>query len=84
MTKCASCKWWVAMQEHEISPKNNYDADGNSIEFDVEVRRCKSPMLLKFQHPMQPNEATVLDGSHYHAGLYTGPEFGCVNHEPCL
>jgi hypothetical protein len=49
-----------------------------------EVRWCQSPRLLFHERPPERAAATLLDGSGYMAGLFTGPDFGCTLHEAVL
>lgn len=95
MNRCATCKWWRHNEDrgwsiqHELGEA--YDVyvdpehkDGNYERHDViaphAVRACQSP-LLRFYEVPAANGATVCDGSEYWAGLFTGPDFGCANHE---
>lgn len=46
-----------------------------------EVRYCTAPKLIRFERPVEPDQASCIDGSRYVANLATGPEYGCVHHE---
>lgn len=96
MNKCATCKWWTRGERHwnsvtrELGEAYEVYVDpehknGNYTRHEViaqyDVRECKSP-LLRFYEVPSANGAAVCDGSDYWAGLFTGPEFGCQNHEP--
>lgn len=79
---CKTCRWWLPPEyENEIVRPLDADNDYEPMVMPFEVRQCKSPKLLFYERPPLDG-ATVMDGSQYKAELYTGPEFGCVNHEP--
>lgn len=72
--RCKTCKWWTL---HDESWRNS-----GLVVFKAacEVRECTSPKL-HFYEPPAADEASVTDGSEYTGNLWTGPDFGCVNHE---
>ena len=43
---------------------------------------CRHPKLLFCERPLERDGFSVADGSEYFAAFYTGPDFGCVRHEP--
>ena len=80
--RCQTCRWWTPADDyneiaHPLDPTNDY----LPMAMPFEVRLCKSPKLLFYERPAIDG-GTVVDGSQYKASLLTGPEFGCVNHEP--
>lgn len=67
MKTCDCCKHWDVSHDPD-------DKEGV----------CRSPKI-KFPpvdgHTVDLDEATVTDGSGYHAQLNPGPKFGCIHHE---
>jgi len=80
---CENCAHWKTLNEDDpqLWPED-YDDDQN----DVDVVRVsgfvvgKCADILEFNRPMIQRQASVVDGSHYRAELWTSPQFGCVNH----
>ena len=84
---CRTCKHWTPGESHD---ERCHPVDPDTYEpmaLLYEVRRCKSPLLQRFDRPAESHRASVCDGSNCAASLLTGPDFGCVNHEsrepPC-
>ena len=81
MIKCKDCKFWIvpedAFYDEILEPTDEDTCEPKEMPFKVKV--CGCPEILTFERPVKENQATVVDGSHYKATLYTGPEFGCVN-----
>jgi len=79
---CRNCNWWTR-EEYDFKFTYFWPTDPDTyerrMEFPFTVCYCKSPRLSFFEHPVEPDGATLLDGSEYWAGLVTGPEFGCVH-----
>ena len=94
MSKCATCKWWVrsdrgrGVQREMGEAYSVYvDPDHHNANYarkeqvaTYDVRECTSPTLRFYEVP-SADGAAVCDGSEYWAGLFTGPDFGCPNHE---
>lgn len=78
---CSTCKWWFTEKENYIGfdVLRPEDIDtGKPMVLPFEVRHCNSPKITFYERPVEPNGATVVDGSTCIAKLITGPEFGCV------
>jgi hypothetical protein len=84
MERCATCKFWVLPEDWElydiIAPRDEDDFEMKKMPW--EVRQCTCPKIIKFERTPIPDGATLMDGSHYYAGLFPGPEFGCIHHSP--
>lgn len=86
MNTCKHCRWW--QKEHGghthigddmIDP---WDSDTYEEMTNIhKVRYCNSPKLVFNERPVEPDWATLIDGSDYAAVLITGADFGCVNFE---
>ena len=78
MKTCKTCKHWTG-DDHRTSPE---DPDTyEPMDMPWPVRYCEHPRLMRFERPVDPDQASCMDGSYYIAKLATGPDFGCVNHE---
>ena len=80
--KCKTCAHWKTEQERSNYELEMRDADFNVIPADFEVRYCKDPKLMKFERPLEKDQASVADGSTYRAVLITAEDFGCNHHKP--
>lgn len=78
MDRCKKCRYWIELDERDWPL--DLDTD-ERIKPNFGVRQCKSPRLLFHEMPVTKGHASVWDGSHYWAGLYTAEDFGCVNWE---
>ena len=80
---CANCKhWFTDDKSGDGAITDPYDPDtGEPMVLPFAVNRCNSPRLLFCERPLESTGFAVADGSSYWAALYTGPDFGCVNHE---
>lgn len=80
---CATCAHWKMPERdwdnicHPLDPET-YEP----MKTTFEVRECQHPKLVRFERPCEANGFAVADGSNYWARLCTGPDFGCVKHEP--
>lgn len=83
MKTCATCRHWQPADDYDgkeiCSPVDPDTFEPMPVSF--EVRRCGSPHLLFYERPPESRQATLTDGSRYRASLFTGQDFGCVNHE---
>lgn len=82
MSSCKSCQHWRLdrdSEDYRITPFDGESREPMTMPF--EVRACNSPKLLTFERPIEASGAAVMDGSDYHAMLYTGEDFACVNYE---
>lgn len=80
---CNTCKWWQEQDrdggDYDSGLMNPYDMDtGKPMALLFKVRYCNNPKITFYERPVEPDGATVIDGSMYKANLVTGPEFGCV------
>lgn len=85
METCKTCIFWV---DDEPGPYSRntimHPEDEDTYEEKVmpfEVRKCKAPSITLFERNPDPKGVSLMDGSCFSATMYTGPEFGCVNHE---
>jgi hypothetical protein len=88
---CSTCRWWVLDKNDSynslISPEDPVTYEQEKTEEAIAtkwghvVRRCRCPKITFYQRP-ERDGATVCDGSEYMAQLLTGPDFGCIHHEP--
>ncbi len=79
---CYTCKHWKI--EDDESHWRLFPEDPDTFEkmkMPFEVRYCRHPRLMQFERPIEPDQASCMDGSEFRADLATGPEFGCVHHE---
>ena len=81
-SNCSNCKHW---DENDNFTKYNDDGDDPKSIFN----RCVCPeihdasrMGFKELHELKDSVATVSDHEDYKADFYTGPNFGCIHHEP--
>lgn len=88
MKHCKTCKHWKTPEDcdpnyrgEEICKPTDPDTYEPMEKLPFEVRRCASPKLLFAERPVESNGACVVDGSEYWAGLCTGEDFYCSNHE---
>ena len=82
MRTCESCVHWRVDHQPD-SIEEPYDPDTyEPMAMPFEVRRCRHPKLLFCERPLERDGFSVADGSEYFAAFYTGPDFGCVRHEP--
>jgi hypothetical protein len=83
MKTCETCRFWVRPERAEyldvIAPWDEELSGPKQMPW--EVRQCCCPKIVKFERTVVRDGATLMDGSHYFAALYPGPDFGCVNHE---
>lgn len=83
MNKCQTCKWWAKKSDWENGKLEPVDSETfEPMVMPYEVRFCTSPLLARFEFPPDKNRASLYDGSEYYAEIVSGPDFGCVNHEP--
>lgn len=87
MPRCSTCKHWRLLDDGQdwipnadiVRPLDEDTYEPKAMPF--EVRFCKSPKLHRLERPTSPDACGVVDGSMYRADFYSGPDFGCVNHE---
>jgi len=82
MSTCGKCKWWYNTDEDntdEIISPCDPDTFEPMENLPFEVKCCHCPKITFFERPIEPDGATVIDGSQYRANLITAPEFGCVH-----
>jgi hypothetical protein len=65
---CKTCIFWGGRTIHKFENKP------------FGVYNCESPELAYLVRPDSSNGATLVDEDHFNATLYTGEDFGCVNH----
>lgn len=83
MKTCETCRWWRE-SDSPTGSRVTHPTDPDTYEPMVmpwDVRQCACPRIRFYERPVERNEACVIDGSEYSAGLCTGPDFGCVLHE---
>ena len=81
MIECKSCRYWIDNKEWDaIMHPMDYDTD-EEMRMPFEVRKCTHPSITLFERNPDPRGVSLTDGSMYHAAMYTGPEYGCVNGE---
>lgn len=84
MKTCDTCKHWRNDEEDygggEITEPYDFDT-GKKMVLPFEVKKCHSPNTLFCERPVAETQCCVQDGSQYMANLFTGPKFGCPNHE---
>ena len=77
---CKTCKHWVDDPGSDLLHPYDLDA-GDMMVLPFEVRVCRTKRLLFFERPIESDQAAVIDGSVYYAGLISGPDFYCANWE---
>lgn len=83
MKTCSTCKHWTEGDLEWDGRCRPMDPDTyEEMVMPFEVRYCHSPKLMRFERPLEADMASAVDGSEYMAEPLTGPDFGCVNHEP--
>jgi hypothetical protein len=81
MKTCETCRYWTGRDGYEGSLTDPCDPDTyEPMPMPFEVRYCEHPRLMKFERPVERDQASCVDGSGYRAKLACGPDFGCVHH----
>ena len=79
MCLCKSCIYWQD-NDNMNSIMHPYDDDTyEEMVMPFIVKRCCCPNITLFERNPNSNGVSLCDGSHYHAAMYTGCEYGCVN-----
>lgn len=95
METCKTCKWWgqVAYRAMPYGPgdvrielREEDEADHSRVH-----QQCGCPRIVyggnldeKEEASLPRDHAIYWDTESYYAGFRTGPDFGCVHHEPML
>ncbi len=83
MNTCDTCQHWKRPQYDYEGIIDPLDPDTyQPMKMPFEVRYCEHPRLMTFERPLEPDQASCIDGSDFRAVLATGPKFGCIHHEP--
>ena len=83
MKTCKTCIYWVDTDDDfdSIMHPWDYDTDSKKMDMPFEVRECTSRNITLFERNPDPQGVSLCDGSDYRANMYTGPDYGCVNHK---
>jgi hypothetical protein len=89
MERCQTCRHWQFDEKKDYGYEERIcrpqDPDTyQPMEMPWEVRICKHPQKTFVERPVERNGFGLVDGSEYRAALVTGPDFGCVRHEPII
>lgn len=74
--RCETCKWWGAEVEADA-----WSSDGGPGNYPETWNRCARSFREWYGNLVPGGALMVVDGYEV-AGLYTSPDFGCVQHEP--
>ena len=77
---CKDCRWWTDADYSHICHPDDFDT-GEEMEMPFQVCECKHPNITLFERNPDIRGISLCDGSNYHATMYTGEQFGCVNWE---
>jgi len=82
MKTCKSCIYWVDPQDSydEIIHPWDHDTESQKMDMPFEVKKCTSDNITLFERNPDSKGVSLCDGSNYRATMYTGQDYGCVNH----
>lgn len=83
MNTCKTCQWWQDDTEAHRRRSNVKNCTCPKVIFaTVDYESDAAVAEEDPHHVLSGNEAGVEDGSGYFARLITGPDFGCIHHQP--
>jgi hypothetical protein len=82
--RCATCVHWRDSQKHHRGPRDLavLGPDYRPVTPQpFELHECLSPKVRFYERP-EVDGVALMDGSEFFATMVTGPDFGCIHHEP--